>query len=129
MSRPTRIALGAFLGDLVIVLAFATIGRASHSEGLLGDGGVGLMTTAWPFIAALGIAWLVTLAWRRPTAPLRTGVPVWIVTVAVTMLFRAVTGQGTALSFVIVTAVSLGAFLVGWRLVAYAVSRRRRVSA
>ncbi|NYD66306.1 DUF3054 domain-containing protein [Agromyces atrinae] len=129
MSRSTRIALGAFLGDLVIVLAFATIGRASHAEGLLGDGGVGLMTTAWPFIAALGIAWLVTLAWRRPTAPLRTGVPVWIVTVAVTMLFRALSGQGTALSFVIVTAVSLGAFLVGWRLVAFAVSRRRRVSA
>ncbi|MCI2958467.1 DUF3054 domain-containing protein [Agromyces atrinae] len=129
MSRPTRIALGAFLGDLVIVLAFATIGRASHSEGLLGDGGVGLLTTAWPFVAALGIAWLVALAWRRPSAPLRTGVPVWIVTVAVTMLFRALAGQGTALSFVIVTAVSLGAFLVGWRLVAYTVSRRRRVSA
>lgn len=113
-----RSALLAFIGDLLVVLAFATIGRASHAEGIVGDGGLGLLTTAGPFVIGLVTAWLVSLAWRRPTAPLRTGVPVWLVTVAVTMLARAVTGQGTALSFVIVTAVTLGAFLVGWRAVA-----------
>ncbi|RZI93401.1 MAG: DUF3054 family protein, partial [Microbacterium sp.] len=26
----------------------------------------GLFTTAWPFLAALVVGWLVTLAWRSP---------------------------------------------------------------
>lgn len=110
---------GALALDAALVVVFAATGRASHDDGgagLLGDGGVGLATTAWPFLAALGAGWLVALAWRRPAAPLRTGVPVWIVTVAGGMLLRAVSGQGTALPFVIVATLALLALLVGWRI-------------
>lgn len=111
------IALGI---DVFLVLVFAAIGRASHGEELSG-----LLVTAWPFLGGLALGWLVTLAWRAPAAPVRTGLGVWVVTVAGGMLLRAATGQGTAIAFIVVATVTLLVLLVGWRVVA-AVARRRR---
>ena len=127
----TRTAAYAFFADLVLVVIFAVIGRASHNEGILGDAGLGLRETVWPFAVALVFAWLVTLAFRRPLAVLRTGVPIWLITVAAGMLLRALSGQGTALAFIIVATLTLLLFLVGWRVVAAAVlrSRAKRVDA
>ncbi len=127
----TRTAAYAFFADLVLVVIFAVIGRASHNEGILGDAGLGLLETVWPFAVALVFAWLVTLAFRRPLAVLRTGVPIWLITVAAGMLLRALSGQGTALAFIIVATLTLLLFLVGWRVVAAAVlrSRAKRVDA
>ncbi|GAB3207734.1 DUF3054 domain-containing protein [Marinactinospora endophytica] len=112
----------AVLIDLVCVLAFVLIGRSSHGEG---NALLGLATTLWPFAAALAAGWLLTRAWRAPAAVLRTGVGVWVVTVAGGMALRAVTDAGTAPSFVVVTSVFLGVTLLGWRAVATAVLRRR----
>lgn len=111
------IALGI---DVFLVLVFAAIGRASHGEALSG-----LLVTAWPFLVGLALGWLVTLAWRAPAAPVRTGLGVWAVTVAGGMLLRAATGQGTAIAFIVVATVTLLVLLVGWRAVA-AIARRRR---
>ena len=86
------------------------------SADVLGDAGLGLATTAWPFLVALALGWLVCLGWRRPLSIVRTAVPVWVVTVAGGMLLRAVSDQGTALPFVIVATVTLLVLLVGWRL-------------
>lgn len=119
-------AAAAFALDAVLVIAFAAIGRASHESGVLGEGGSGLLTTAWPFVVALAVGWLAAVAWRAPSAPLRTGVPVWAVTVAGGMLLRAVSGQGTAVPFVVVATLTLLALLVGWRLVAVTLARARR---
>lgn len=115
-QRPTAgIAAGAFLLDAAFVVAFAALGRGSHErEATL----AGLFETAWPFLAGLAIAWLVTLAWRRPLAVWRTGLPVWIGAAGLGLLLRAVVGQGTALPFVIVATLTLCAMLVGWRLIA-----------
>lgn len=107
------IVLGSFVIDAALVVLFAALGRRSHERA---DTLVGLFETAWPFLAGLAIAWIVSLAWRRPAAPLRTGVPVWIGSVALGMLFRALVGQGTALPFVIVATLTLLLMLVGWRL-------------
>lgn len=114
--------------DVVLVVVFAIIGRATHHDGVLGEGGIGLATTAWPFLAALGIGWLVSLAWRSPFAPLRTGAPIWLTTVVGGMLLRALSGQGTAVPFIIVATLTLLALLVGWRLIAALVRLRRRSS-
>ncbi len=109
------IAIGAFLLDAAFVVAFAALGRGSHDrEATL----AGLFETAWPFLAGLVIAWLVTLAWRRPVAVWRTGLPVWIGSAGLGLLLRALVGQGTALPFVIVATLTLCAMLVGWRLIA-----------
>ncbi|MFE7844090.1 DUF3054 domain-containing protein [Microbacterium sp. NPDC057407] len=119
-ARPgARAALSAFAVDAALVLVFAVIGRASHGENVVD----GLWATAWPFLTALVAGWLVAVAWRAPFAPVRTGLPVWAVTVAVGMLLRALSGQGTAVAFVVVAALTLLVFLVGWRLIAV---RRRR---
>lgn len=118
--RASTIALAGGL-DIVLVIAFAAIGRASHDS----DVWTGLWQTAWPFLVGLGLGWLVTLAWRAPLAPVRTGLGVWAVTVAGGMLLRAVTGQGTAVAFIVVASVTLFAALIGWRGIAALVRRRR----
>jgi hypothetical protein len=122
-ERPARRAvLLAVAIDVVLVIAFAAIGRASHDS----DVWTGLWQTAWPFLGGLAAGWLVTLAWQAPAAPVRTGLGVWAVTVGGGMLLRAASGQGIALPFIIVAAVTLFVALVGWRAIDFAVRRARR---
>jgi len=111
-------AVRALAVDLLAVLVFAAIGRRSHAEGLTA---VGAAVTAWPFAAGTLIGWAACRGWRAPTSVLRTGVPVWLATVAMGMLLRRLTGEGTAASFVLVATVVLAVLLLGWR----AAARRR----
>jgi len=113
--------LAAFGIDAVLVTVFAAIGRASHDEAAF----AGLATTAGPFLLALIVGWLGVLAWRAPLAVRRTGIPLWIVTVAGGMLLRVLTGQGVQVAFVIVAASVLLLMLVGWRAAAALIVRRR----
>jgi hypothetical protein len=108
--------------DVLAVVAFVVLGRRTHADGLDPAGVAG---TAWPFLAALAVGWLLARAWRAPAAVARTGVPVWLVTVAGGMLLRRLAGEGTAPSFVVVTALTLAVFLLGWRAAALAVPRLR----
>lgn len=122
-QRSTRTLVLAGAADLLLVLVFVLIGRDSHREGFsLG----GTATTFWPFLVGLVLGWLATRAWRAPLAVVGTGVGVWVITVVVGMLLRLASSQGVQFSFVIVTAIVLGVFLVGWRGIASLVSRRRR---
>jgi Protein of unknown function (DUF3054) len=102
----------AIVADAVAIVVFAAIGRANHHESTRVHG---IWHTAWPFLlgAALGLA---ATAYSRitPTA-VRAGVRVWVWTLVIGMVVRAATGAGTALAFVIVAAIVLGALLVGWR--------------
>lgn len=107
--------------DLVLVVVFASIGRVSHGEDL-----AGAFVTAWPFLAGALIGWVVSRGSRSPSALWPTGVLVWLSAEVVGMLLRAVTGQGTALSFVVVSLVVLGVFLLGYRLVLRLVGHARR---
>lgn len=126
-TRPKTSAaaiLLALLIDAVLVLGFAAAGLASHGVGVLSAGGRSIATTALPFLLALAIGWLFSALWRAPLAPLRTGLPVWLVTLTGGMLLRFATGQGTALPFVIVAALTLLLLLVGWRAGASALVQR-----
>jgi len=109
-----RTALGV-LADVLCVLAFVVIGRASHHTG---ESLAGVAGTAWPFLVGLAIGEAATRAWRQPAALAPTGAGVWLATVAVGQALRVVSGQGTELAFVLVSAVFLGLFMIGWRLVA-----------
>lgn len=120
-----RSTITALAIDAVLVTIFAAIGRASHDESPV----EGLFTTAWPFLAGLAIAWVAMLAWRNPIAITRVGIPVWLLTVALGMAFRIVSGQGTALPFIIVATITLGLLLLGWRLIAGIVLRKRAATA
>lgn len=104
-----------FVIDVVLTIAFAALGRASHEHGLTA---AGIAQTAWPFLVGLGVGWLVAtmLAKGYPTT-WRTAWPVWILTVAVGMLLRRLTGQGTAPAFIVVATLTLAALLLGWRFI------------
>ncbi|PRA82049.1 DUF3054 domain-containing protein [Microbacterium sp. MYb66] len=117
--------LPAVIVDVVLVLIFAAIGRASHDENP-----AGFLLTAWPFLVALLVGHLVAaLLPGRPRRPWSVlwGAVVWIVTVAGGMLVRVLSGDTAEAPFIIVATLVLGVFLVGWRAVA-ALLRRRRSS-
>jgi hypothetical protein len=120
MSARASVLL-AFGIDLAATLLFVLVGRGNHhaTASILG-----LLTTWWPFAAALAIGWLATAAWKRPFGILWPGVGLWIVTVAGGMLLRAASDQGTAVSFIVVATIALAVLLVGWRAIYAAVSRR-----
>ncbi|MFC4139959.1 MULTISPECIES: DUF3054 domain-containing protein [unclassified Microbacterium] len=115
--------LPAFVLDALLVLVFAAIGRASHSEDP-----TGFLLTAWPFLVALVVGHL--LAFLLPGRPRRPwgmlwGLVVWVVTVAGGMLVRVLSGDTAAVPFIIVATITLGVFLLGWRGIAALVRRRR----
>jgi hypothetical protein len=101
--------------DVACVLLFCAAGRRSHDEGL---NIAGIATTAWPFLSGTALGWLLSQAWRRPSAVYPTGVVVWLSTVVLGMLLRKVTSAGVAGSFVVVTATLTAALLLGWRAIA-----------
>jgi len=108
--------------DALFLMLFVGIGRSAHSHGITVSG---MASTLWPFAVGLVAGWLIT--WRRHRAgeaPLE-GLVIVLVTVALGMLLRVVSGQGTVLAFIIVALAFLTLFLVGWRLVMVALVRRR----
>ena len=124
-SRVGRSARAALV-DLVLVLVFTAIGRASHGEDLAPGG---MAQTSGPFLAGWLVGWvLVALvpATRYRPRSLLAGVLVWVATVAVGMLVRGgLVGDGVQTSFVVVTTIVLVVFLLGWRALALLVTRGR----
>ncbi len=112
----------ALCADAALILVFAAIGRDAHQRG---DVVTGVFATAWPFLAGAALSWLVLRLWRSPLSLWPAGVSVWLGAVTGGMLLRAVTGQTVVLPFVIVALLSLGLFLLGYRLLAAAVRRRK----
>ncbi|GAA0996260.1 DUF3054 domain-containing protein [Nocardiopsis tropica] len=122
--------------DAVLVVLFGTIGRFNHGESL-SPAGIG--ETAWPFLLALAVGWafayvLSAIRGHEPGqaqtfAPGRVfpeGVIIWVSTVAVGMTARGLlTNDGVQVSFVIVAAIVLAVFLLGWRAIAQVVLSRR----
>ena len=108
--RSVRLAV---ILDCGCVLVFVIIGRASHTKG---ESLAGVASTAWPFLAGLAGGWLAARAWRRPLGLWPAGAGAWLGAVALGMVLRVVSGQGTAFAFILVALAFLGLFLLGWRL-------------
>jgi hypothetical protein len=108
-----RYPVVAFALDACLVVVFATVGRASHDEGV---DLVGVLGVAWPFLVALAVGWLVARA-RSGTWPVRMAgsATVWLATVVGGLALRVATGGGFAWSFGLVTLLVLGILLIGWR--------------
>jgi hypothetical protein len=118
-----RLPWWALALDALLVVAFVVIGRRSHAEGLDLPG---LAVTLWPFAVGLVVGWLSVVGVRWPLPRLASGAVVWVSTVVLGVLLRVASGQGVQLSFVVVTIVVLGVFLLGWRGAAALARRGRR---
>lgn len=110
------------VADLIIVLVFVVIGRATHNHG---EGVRGVLSTAWPFVSGLGVGWLAILATRRSGMRPREGAIICLYTVVVGMTLRVIAAQGTAFAFILVALGFLGALMIGWRVLVSVVRRRR----
>jgi hypothetical protein len=110
--RGARVAI---VFDVCCVLVFVIIGRASHVKG---ESLAGIASTSWPFLLGLAAGWTGSRAWRRPAALRPAGLAAWLGTVALGMILRVVSGQGTALPFIAVALAFLGLFMLGWRVLA-----------
>ncbi|NMR21091.1 DUF3054 domain-containing protein [Cellulomonas fimi] len=121
---PRRVRAGlAAAADAVGVLVFAVAGRASHSgDDALAD----VARIAWPFLAALVVAWVVTRAWRAPAQLWPRGVAIWALTWGLGMVLRGLAGDGRAPAFLAVAAAALGLLIIGWRGVVVGISAARR---
>lgn len=122
-STSGKTVLAAAAADVVLILAFAAIGRDAHHRE---EPVLGVLLTAWPFLAGAAAGWILSRAWRRPLSAFRAGVPVWLGSLVGGMLLRALTAQTVVLPFVIVATLALATFLVGYRLLVAGAARLRR---
>jgi hypothetical protein len=116
--------------DALLVVIFVALGRGKHEEGAAVSG---TFIVAAPFLIALAVAWVVVLVarWRgdrRAADPFGRSVGLWCagVTLVLGMVLRHTAfDRGTAIAFIIVAALFLHAFLVGWREGYRAIQARR----
>jgi len=103
--------LPAIAMDVICITIFAIIGRSSHQEA---TDLLGVVHTAWPFLAGCLVGTVIGRTWRHPLS-LNSGVAVWLGTVVGGMTLRLITGAGVQLSFVLVASCVLALLLIGWR--------------
>ncbi len=121
-ARPSgRLVAGGAVLDVAAVLTFAVVGRRSHAEGVTAGG---VVETAWPFLVGVAVGWVLGRVWLAPVA-VRRAVVVWVAAVAVGLGLRGLDRGAVPVSFAVVTAVSLGLLLLGWRGVARVLPGRR----
>lgn len=114
--------MGWLLLDIAWLVVFAAAGRASHDEGVTA---LGVAAVAWPFLAGYAVGALLTGLRRMPRS-LGRAMPTWLIAIAIAMAIRTVLeGALPPLSFVVVALAFTGAGLIGWRVVARLLGRRR----
>jgi hypothetical protein len=111
--------------DVASVALFVVLGRRSHDEG---TAITSTLDVAAPFLIGLAVGWSLSPQVHRAPRSLRAGVDVWVATVVIGVLLRWFAwDRSTAFAFVIVAALFLGFFLLGWRVVVSGASRPRRL--
>ena len=119
---PQRDDLPAVAADLVAVLLFALVGRASHGQDLAARE---VALTALPFAVACLAAHVGIRLARRDARAVAAGVVVWLTTWLAGMALRLLLGNDAAAPFVLVAGGLLLLGVVGWR-VGWALAGRRR---
>lgn len=101
--------------DAAIIVSFAVVGRDTH--GFNSDWGE-VIRISIPFLIALGVGIVAMRAWRNPTN-LLVGLVVGVITLVGGMLIRGlVFDDGTATTFILVSAGWIIGLMIAWRIVA-----------
>jgi hypothetical protein len=106
--------------DVMVVMSFIVIGRDAH--GFTNDWGATL-EVALPFLLALSVGIGVAMAWMDPTSWLAGLVIAAVTVIGGLVLRKYVFHDGTATTFVLLTAGWMTAWMVGWRLAAVLITR------
>ena len=110
--------------DVLFVLIFSALGRMSHGESPLG-----VFVTAWPFLVACLVAWVIIAALGDMGAGWRAGVVSWLVTWLGGIAVRLMSDTSAAVAFILVAGGMLALFLLGWRACWTLIERRRAAQA
>jgi hypothetical protein len=106
--------------DLLVVVSFVVIGRDAH--GFTNDW-TATLEVALPFLLALSAGIGITMAIMDPTSWLGGLVIAAVTVVGGLALRKYVFDDGTATTFVLLTAGWMTAWMVGWRFVAGLITR------
>lgn len=113
----------SLLFDLVLVFGFSIVGRASHGEGL---DFAGIWTTAWPFLVACVVGWVVLFLLDDSGFTARDGLIIWLSTWLGGIGIRVLSGDSAAATFIAVAGGMLALLLIGWRLALLGWQRLRK---
>ena len=109
-GRPER---WAALADLVAVLVFVAIGLSAHGHQ---ESAGNLAQVSAPFLVGALVGHLLVRLRGADPAALAAGVVVVVATVAFGQVLRVIFGQGTAVSFIMVSLAFNAFTMMGWRL-------------
>ncbi len=132
-SRVDASGLSAALvaGDLLAIGGFVAAGRFQHWGSPIGDPAVFAEVLA-PFLIGWTVAALLGGLYTRdavlfPRRAVSWTLPAWVVAVAIAMALRSTRefAGGTAWTFIAVTLVVGGTMVVGWRVLAAAITDKK----
>ncbi|MFP4436406.1 MAG: DUF3054 domain-containing protein [Chloroflexaceae bacterium] len=114
-----RYLVALVIGDIIAFLLFAAIGRRSHGEAAGLAAGLQVIETAAPFLLGWFLTAPFTRAYRQVTGPAmmaRRTALAWLIAWPLGLLLRGLyLSRGIPPSFAIVTLLSNGVILCGWR--------------
>lgn len=112
-------------GDAAAIALFAVIGLANHKEGITASG---LARNVLPILGAWVVVAPIMGTYRNPSP--RSMLMTWIIAVPVGVAIRAIVlhreADGSQVVFGIITLITTGLLLLGWRGVAALATRRER---
>ena len=120
---PTWELAALALGDFIVLVLFAAVGRGSHGLGASQRGVVATLNTAAPFMLAWLIVGIVVGTYRGkalypPARVLARTLLAALIAGPLGVIFRALwLGRPVVISFILVATAVSGAFLAVWRLV------------
>lgn len=115
------------IADLIAIAVFALLARMAHQTDEMPLNFMGWLSTLWPFALGVLVAWIITVSAKRAGEKLwPAGVYTWVITVVIGLVIWGFRNASIPhWSFIIVATVMSGILLLGWRLVARVVLRRR----
>lgn len=119
--------ISALTADIVAIAAFALFARIAHQTDDMPLNFAGWLSTLWPFLLGVALAWVViaTAKWDG-TRLVPAGVCAWLTTVVVGLgIWTVRNGEFPHWSFILVATTMSALLMLGWRVIAGVVGRRR----
>lgn len=120
--------ISALTADVVAIAAFALFARIAHQTEDMPLNFAGWLSTLWPFLLGVALSWVVIAAAKWDGARLvPAGVSAWLITVVVGLgIWTVRNGEFPHWSFILVATIMSALLMLGWRVIAGVVRRRRR---